>query len=676
MVEKISDYAIFILDAKGMIRSWNKAAEIMKGYTAEEAVGKFFGLLYTEEDQKNGRPQCNINAAAEKGTYQEETWRRKKDGSLFWAMIEIIAIKDPAGELSGFCKITRDITVRKNLQDRLAEEKERVQVTLDAIGDAVISINPKGNIDYLNGKAEELTGWSADEAIGRQFSDVFHAIDESTGQPQEHQLVSWLKQGRAIQKNFPVVLISRDGTHYAIEDTAAPICLPDGHIIGGVIVFRDVTKSRQMLNAVTYQARHDALTGLVNRMEFENRLQRSLERAAQVHSSGAVLFMDLDQFKIVNDVCGHPAGDELLKQLAHIYRTEIRERDTLARLGGDEFALIADHCSVEEAHAIANKILQSTRDFRFVCKERVFQVGVSIGLTTFDGTVLNTEEVVQMADHACYVAKEKGRNQIYCQRPGDSISAHRNSDIDWISRLREAMRESRLQLHYQPIADASGAGGLRYEVLLRLVDAGGGFVLPERFLPAAERYALMPAIDRWVVQHVLRWLDENQEHADKLELCSINLSPKTLSDDSFLGDLEDLLKQHNVSPEKLCFEIGETAVTANIRKSIALIDGLRALGCKVSLDDFGKGVGSFAQLKQLSVDFVKIDASYFSGMTHSPVDEELVKSVNDVAHVLGKKTIAQCVEDQATADMLSRIGIDYVQGHWIGRPQELGGSLH
>lgn len=675
-VEHVRDYAIFILDENGTICTWNKAAETMKGYAADEAIGKFFGLLYTDEDCTRGHPKHNLNQAAANGTYQEEAWRRKKDGSLFWALIEIIAIKKPGGGLKGYCKITRDITSSKALRDQLVIEKERAQLTLSAIGDAVISIDANGDIDYLNGKAEQLTGWHRANAIGRPFPEVFNAVDESTGQSQELQLVAWLKQGRATKDNSPAVLISRDGARYAIEDSAAPICLPDGRISGGVVVFRDVTKSRQLLYTVTHQAQHDALTGLVNRIEFENRLQRSLDRAAHAHATGAVLYMDLDQFKIVNDICGHHAGDNLLKQLAKLYRGEIRERDTLARLGGDEFALIADHCSVEEAYSIADKILQSTRGFQFVCKDRAFKVGVSIGLAMFDETAHNTQEILQMADFACHVAKEKGRNQIYCQRAGQSNSIHRKRDIDWVSRLGDAMRQSQLQLHYQPIADIQGGDGLRYEVLLRLIDPDEGIMLPERFLPAAERYALMPEIDRWVVRHVLQWLEENRAHTEKLELCAINLSHKTLMDDSFLGYLKNLFEQHtSILPEKLCFEIAEAAVSADMRKSIALADGLRAMGCKVSLDDFGQGMGSFSHLRQLPADFVKIDTSFVSVVTHSDLDAEMVKSINDIAHMMGKKTIAQCVEDEATKNALSRIGVDYVQGHWIARPRELAGRI-
>jgi diguanylate cyclase (GGDEF)-like protein/PAS domain S-box-containing protein len=412
MVDHVSDYAIFLLNTEGIVLTWNKAAAKMKGYAAEEIIGQFFGLLYTEDDRLKTHPRHNLNMAAANGTFQEETWRRKKDGSLFWAMVEIIAIKSPSGELSGFCKLTRDITGLKDLQDKVAAEKERAEVTLHAIGDAVISTDAEGKIESLNPKAEQLTGWKVTEALGRPFSEVFHVLDEGTLHPHEHELTAMLKQGELIAAKSPAVLRNRNGTNYAIEDAVAPIRLPDGRTTGGVIVFRDVTQSRKLLKTVTHQATHDSLTGLVNRREFENRLARSLSRAQQVHSTGAVLFIDLDNFKTVNDTFGHEAGDALLKQLSAMYSHVIRDRDTLARLGGDEFAIIADHCSQNEAYAIASKILHSTRDFRFGFGDRVVQVGVSIGLATFDARSGNGQEIVRHADTACYVAKRSGRNQI------------------------------------------------------------------------------------------------------------------------------------------------------------------------------------------------------------------------------------------------------------------------
>lgn len=671
MAEHVRDYAIFLMDSNGTIRTWNKAAETMKGYRSEEAIGQFFGLLYTGEEQEKGSPLHNLEQADEKGTYQEEAWRQKKDGSLFWAMTEIIAIKGAGGKLTGFCKITRDITIRKELQEKLATEKERAQVTLSAIGDAVIAIDANGLIEYLNPKAAELTGWTATEAQGRLFSEVFHVAEESSLRPQEHQLLALLKQGHPLGPNIPAVLVNRNGMRYAIEDTAAPIHLHDGSIAGGVIVFRDVTQSRELLKTVTYQAAHDSLTGLVNRSEFEKRLRRSLDRCRHSHAPGAVLYMDLDQFKIVNDTCGHDAGDDLLKQLSNLYRNEIRDRDTLARLGGDEFALIIDHCSINEAYAIAGKILQSTRAFQFIRGDRMFKVGVSIGLVTFDDTTPSIQDLMKWADGACYMAKERGRNQICGELAFSSIDVARGAEIDWVVRLTEAMRSNQLELHYQPIAAANGGGGLHYEVLLRLSDAEHGVILPGRFLPAAERYELMPEIDRWVVQRVLQWLAGNPQHAEQLELCAINLSAKTLADASFLLYLASVLKEFNTAPGKLCFEIAGTAAVIDMQKTLTVIKGLRALGCKVSLGGFGTGMASLAYLKQLPVDFVKIDSSFVSVITQSLVDEKMVTSVNDIAHLTGKKTIAECVEDQATMDVLSRIGIDYLQGHWIAYPQEL-----
>ncbi len=677
MVEHVSDYAIFLLDLNGIVLTWNNAAKKMKGYEADEVIGQFFGMLYTDEDQGRGQPGHNLELAARNGTYQEETWRQKKDGSLFWAMVEVIAIKDPDGGLSGFCKLTRDITVRKALQDQMAAEKQRAEVTLRAIGDAVISTDADGNIESLNPKAEQLTGWTTAEAFGRPFSTIFRLMnDPALDQDfRQHELASMLRQAEVIAAHSPAVLVARDGSQYAIEDAVAPICLPDGRIIGGVIVFRDVTQSRQFLDAITHQATHDALTGLVNRIEFEHRLERSLDRAHHFHSAGALLYMDLDQFKMVNDTGGHAAGDALLKQLSSLYREKIRDRDTLARLGGDEFALLADHCSMDEAFSIATKILQSTRAFQFTYADRVFRIGVSIGLVCFDQHTGSVEEIVRRADNACYIAKEQGRNRIcleQAQQADQADMARRNGDLDWSTRLTEAIRLDQLQLHYQPIATTHGDGdGFHCEVLLRLFDPDHGVILPNAFLPAAERLDLMPTIDRWVVHRVLQWLDKYREHTFQVDLCAINLSGKTLADETFLADMDVFFSDYDIEPEKICFEIAEPAALLDAPRSMEIISGLREMGCKICLSGFGKGIGSFAFLKQLPADFIKIDGSLVSVMAESAIDEKMVTLMHEIAHMTGRKTIAEWVENAATAEVLSKIGIDYLQGHWIAYPNQL-----
>lgn len=675
-IEKVRDYAVFLMDKDGIILTWNKAAEVMKGFSAEDAIGHFYGILYPDETRNQGWPQHNLKMAAQHDTFQEQAWRRKKDGALFWAMIELIAIKDANNELTGYCKITRDMSASKTLQDQLSKEKERAQVTLSAIGDAVISIDADGKIDFMNPKAEVLTGYLTADALGKPLSEVVHIVDEADCKPQEQELLSWLKQGQASMLNASGVLINKSGTRLPIEDTVRPIYMPDGRCAGGVIVLRDVTQLRNLLNSVTYQATHDSLTGLVNRAELEKRLQRSVARAQQSHVPGAILYMDLDQFKTVNDTCGHHAGDELLKQLACLYGKEIRERDTIARLGGDEFGLIVDHCTNDEAYAIAKKVLQVTNNFQFVCKDRVFKVGVSIGLVAFDETVQSIDMLLQLADRACYVAKEKGRNQIFCQTVNESDLARRREDIDWAARLNDAMRLNRLQLHYQPIVTVDGdIGRLRYEVLLRLNDPELGLIMPGNFLPAAERYAMMPEIDRWVVQRVVEWLRDNHKHAERLDFCFLHLSAGTLADESFIGHIETLIAGRQALCSKICFEITESAAMIDLEKTLVMINGLRAIGCRICLSDFGKGMASFLYLKQLPVDFVKIDGAFVSMIKESIVDEKIIKLVNEIAHLMGKQTIAEWVEDEETADMLSHIGIDYLQGHWIASPRKLS-ELH
>jgi diguanylate cyclase (GGDEF)-like protein/PAS domain S-box-containing protein len=451
VAEHVHDYAIFLMHPDGTIYTWNKAAEIMKGYTAEEAIGQFLGILYTEDDRARGAPQHNLDMAARNGAHQEEAWRRRKDGTLFWALIELIAIRSTDNELIAFCKITRDLTTRKVLEDRLAAAKERAEVTLAAIGETVITVDADGAVDYLNPRAEQLTGWTDADAKGHSLPEVFCVTDETTAHPRAEQLVTLLRDGRSLAPISTAVLTSRDGRRVAIEDTAAPIELPAGQIAGGTIVFRDVTDSRERFKTISYQATHDALTGLANRIEFEKCLTRSLERARRSKVSGALLYMDLDRFKLVNDTCGHDAGDQLLKQLATLYRDEIRERDVLARLGGDEFALVADHCTEDEAYRLAEKILESTRHFRFLWDEREFEVGVSIGLAMFDESTHDLQEITRLADEACYNAKKNGRNQIICAPGRLEVVAEKPGEIHWFSYLADAIRLNRFELHYQPI---------------------------------------------------------------------------------------------------------------------------------------------------------------------------------------------------------------------------------
>lgn len=415
MVEKVRDYAIFLTDRNGVISTWNPSAQAMKGYTADEIIGKEIDVLYPDDEREAGRPQHNLDMAAQHGTYQEEGWRRRKDGSLFWALVEIIAIIDRGGDLSGFCKITRDLSERKTLQDALQREKDRAQITLRAIGDGVVSVDAGGRVEFVNPKAEELTGWTDEAARGRPLDEVLRLSGDAPLHAEGQSLFSWMRAGAGPSPVVAAILHSRDGRRYAIEENMTPILGSDGRFEGGVVVFRDVTASREHLRSLSYQAAHDPLTGLVNRAEFEKRLERAREHTRMGATSSALIYLDLDRFKAVNDTCGHEAGDELLRRLAQVYIRQIRDRDTLARIGGDEFALIIDHCTRDEARAVAEKILRATSTFQFDYCGRSFGIGVSIGIAMFGEGFGTSEEILQAADRACYLAKATGRNRIQTQ---------------------------------------------------------------------------------------------------------------------------------------------------------------------------------------------------------------------------------------------------------------------
>jgi diguanylate cyclase (GGDEF)-like protein/PAS domain S-box-containing protein len=595
------------------------------------------------------------------------------DGAALDVSLCTAPVYDSDGVARAAVSVLNDITARKRAERQLANEKERAQVTLAAIADGVIATDVRGAITSMNPAAERLAAESGDAARGRLVAEVLHFEEPEAAQGLAAALARCQAERRTIGDLAHATLHSPDGQRYAVESAVAPIALADGSVAGAVLVLHDVTESKRLLRRLGFEASHDALTGLVNRREFEARLKRAIERAR--HPGGrpcALLYMDLDQFKIVNDTCGHSAGDELLRQLAAAYCTHVRERDTLARLGGDEFAMIIEHCDVAEALAVANKILEATRNFRFSRDGHLFQPGVSIGVAPVDRGSRDVEEAMRRADHACYIAKERGRNRIYVHYQGDVDIAQRRSDMHWVTRLSHAFQHDQLMLYCQPIVPLGDGGQqLHYEILVRMKDSHSRPIAPGCFLPAAERYDAILKIDRWVLARTLRWLEANPAETAKLEMCSINLSRRSLADQSFHDFAAELIEGSKVPPGKLCFEITESGAIADMNKTIAFIDALAKRGCRFSLDDFGTGVTSFSYLKQLPVDFIKIDGSFIQAMCTSEVDFEMVRFTNDISHMMGRRTIAEYVSDPQIADQLKRIGVDFAQGYWVGRPRPL-----
>jgi len=441
-----------------------------------------------------------------------------------------------------------------------------------------------------------------------------------------------------------------------------------------LIVSEDITETRKLTDKIAYQASHDALTDLVNRAEFESYLKKAVEYTKITKNEHALCYLDLDQFKVVNDTCGHIAGDELLRQLSALLKNNMREYDILARLGGDEFGILIHDCSLEKAVAAVEKIRICMQDFSFVWQDTSFSIGVSIGVTSINVTSGNHVELLKEADSACFAAKEKGRNRIHIFHPDDEELTQRQGEMQWVGRIHQALEEQRLCLFGQiikPINDLLKAEGYHFETLIRLKDSKGRIVPPGAFLPSAERYNLSPTLDRWVCSTVLEWLACNPDFLQKLSVCSINLSGLSLSDETFLDFISNKFSQWSVPPSKICFEITETAAISNLSNATKFIQKLKQEGCLFSLDDFGSGLSSFGYLKNLPVDFLKIDGLFVKNIETDPVDLAMVRSINEVGHVIGKKTIAEFVENEAIINILRKIGVDYVQGYYIGQPVSL-----
>jgi diguanylate cyclase (GGDEF)-like protein/PAS domain S-box-containing protein len=583
------------------------------------------------------------------------------------------AVLDEQQQVVAITGVGRDITERKLAEQALWEQKERVQVTLRSIGDAVITTDAAGRVDYLNPVAETLTGWTMAEACGQPLTSVFQIVNEETRQPASDLVERCFREGRIVGLASHSCLISRTGTEYAIQDSAAPICDGRGRLFGIVVVFSDVTESRRLTQAMSYQATHDSLTDLINRQEFERRLQRVLETSHKQATEHALGYLDLDQFKIVNDTCGHIAGDELLRQISELLKSCIRKRDTLARLGGDEFGILMEHCSVQQAVRVAEALRQAVERFRFAWEGRLFSIGVSIGLVPINPSSENPVTLLSAADAACYLAKEQGRNRIHTYQADDAALVQRRGEMQWAVRIPRALEENRFRLCWQRIVPLPGCQpeGEYYELLLRLQDETGQIILPGAFLPAAERYNLASRLDRWVLSTALHWLAQHPEQCAPLAFCSINLSGQSLGEADFLAFVLDQLTIHATPPEKLCFEITETAAISNLANATHFITTLKARGCRFALDDFGSGLSSFAYLQNLPVDFLKIDGSFVKDMVDNPISVAIVKAINDIGQVMGKQTIAEFVENQLILDKLGELGVSYAQGYFIGRPQLL-----
>ena len=647
----------------------NPALCRITGYSAEEILREgAWELVIHPDDRERVRTNGQARLRGEAVPRQYEFRIRTRAGEERW--IDFTASPLRFHGQSAVMGTAFDITERKRAEADLQREKERAQVTLESIGDGVITTDVHGRIEYLNPVAEALTGWSRADAAGRAAGDVVRLRDEVSRDESFDPVRRCLAEHRSSRSTNNLLLSCRDGARESyIELTASPIRNGTGLVMGCVLVLRDVTTLRNLSREITWQAQHDPLTGLINRGEFEFRLEQALESARSGHTQHALCYLDLDQFKFVNDTCGHIAGDELLKQLTAHLQERVRDSDTLARLGGDEFGILLEHCSLDDARQTTESLHQVVKTFRFVWQGKVFEIGASIGVVPITAESGGIVEVLSAADSACYIAKDLGRNRIHVYQPEDQALVQRRGEMQWVQRVNQALGEDRFQLFLQKAAPLDpGVYGCYGEILVRMIGEDGQTILPMAFIPAAERYQLMPALDGWVLKAALQALAANNPMLGDVNVVAINLSGQSLCDDHFLHTVVEIIDHSGVDPTRICFEITETAAIANLTRANRFISLLKGMGARFALDDFGSGLSSFMHLKHLHVDYLKIDGSFVRDMGDDPVDAAMVESINRIGHIMGLQTIAESVEKESVLKQLHQIGVNYAQGSLMASP--------
>jgi diguanylate cyclase (GGDEF)-like protein/PAS domain S-box-containing protein len=556
-------------------------------------------------------------------------------------------------------------------EEALYHEKELAQITLQSIADGVIRTNAATEIEYMNPVAEELTGWNFDKAKGKPFRRILRSFYDTTKQSTSNPVEVCLNKKITLYGQRDITFLNREGTELKLDYVTSPIRNRYHEIIGTVMIFRDITEEHELAQQLEYQAKHDALTGLTNRAAMEDHLEQlisNLKQSAEVH---ALCYIDLDQFKIVNDTCGHIAGDQLLQRISTIILNKIRRyRDTLARFGGDEFVLLLSDCPVGQAKRVAEEICKEIQEYRFVYDSKTFAIGASIGVVPLTADTADVNEALRMADNACYIAKEKGRNRVHIYHVDDRELVRRSGEMHVVSKINHALENQGFSLFFQEIKTlkAGGRPGMHIEILIRMKDESDNWITPGFFLPAAERYNIAPKLDRWVVSSVMSWLSDNQSSLEQLQMCSINLSGLSLCDHTFANFVKSEIDNSRIPANKICFEITETAAISNLQDAAEFINAIRNFGCTFALDDFGSGMSSYAYLKALPVDFLKIDGMFVKDILIDPIDMAMVKSINDIGHVFGLKTIAEFVETEEIIAELDKLGVDFAQGYAIGKP--------
>ena len=645
---------IIVVDEHGTVDTFNAAAERLFGFAAVDIRGKPLAWLLPELLDADGLPRVDGG--------EHEIAAQHRSGRPLQVSVRVSEMHISGNPM--YTCLVADITQRKQAEDKMVKAEARYRDLVETAHDLVWSADADGHWTYLNGASQAIYGRSPQEMVGRHIQEF---CAPSHAEKDAHAFQAMLAGQELVQ--YETVHLDSQGHHRhlsfsakAHQDTAGNVL----HISGTA---RDVTEQKAFQKQLAYQAEHDSLTGLFNRHYFQQELERTVARVGRSGADCALFYIDLDQFKYINDTLGHAAGDQLLIEISLLVSSHVREGDLLARFGGDEFTLLIYNVRTQDIAKVAENFRLLFENYKFFYDNKSFNVTSSIGAAAIDASATSADEVLSHADLACNMAKAQGRNRVHLYNPEDRDKAGMAEDMGWAARVREMLEHDRFQLVYQPIMAVASGEVQDYEVLVRMVCADGEVILPGGFMPAAERFGLIHNVDRWIVQRAIHQLAHLREQGSQVRF-SINLSGKAFEDGILLPTIQRLLKETGLDPALLTFEITETAAIANLGAATRFIAALKDIGCQFALDDFGSGFSSFTYLKHLPVDKLKIDGSFVQGMAQASVDQAMVQSMNQVAHALGKVTIAEYVESAETLQLLKEYGVDFAQGNFIGRPRE------
>ena len=646
---------IIVVNDKGLIETFNPAAEKLFGYLASEIRQQPLKWLLPE--------LVNTENMLTPIDEEREVEGLHRNGAAMQLSVRVSEMHINGQRL--FTCLVADITRRKATEAQLRDAENRYRDLVETAHDLVWTLDSEGRFTYLNRACTAIYGYSSDEMMQRRI----HEFRSPEHAPVDEEAIDDLLSGRLAQAQFETVHLDTDGKPHFLSFSAKTHLDETGSVIQVSGTARDITEQKAFQHQLSYHAEHDSLTGLFNRNYFQQELERTVARVARSGSACALFYIDLDQFKYINDTLGHAAGDRLLVDVATLLSSHVRDGDLLARFGGDEFTLLLYNIDKRAVMTVAENFRNLCDDYKFVEEETTRNIACRIGVTMIDQSVTSAEDAHSHADLACNMAKQQGRNRAKLYNPADSDKAGMAADMGWAARVREMLEHDRFKLVYQPIVSTSDGHVLDYEVLVRMISEDGKVILPGGFMPAAERFGLIHSVDRWIVERAIRQLATLHTQGRQASF-SINLSGRAFEDASLLPLIQNLLEDTGLEPTWVTFEITETAAIANLAAAEEFIGALKDIGCQFALDDFGSGFSSFAYLKHLPVDKLKIDGGFVKGMAHSTVDQAMVESMNQIAHALGKETIAECVENEETLQILREMGVDRAQGNYIGRPRE------